>query len=348
MTNVMKSFFAGAALLAFLAPTAAQAVVDFNYQSPYTPVHIFEREVMNPWKDALPETSEGTLQAFTFSNGGLVKPLEVIDALMDGTLDMSSTGPGIQPAVLPLSSFITVPFSTDNAIHATILLEDIVADNATIKAEIEKVGIPLTYWGADRAAFFSKVGPIKSVEDIKGKRVLVWNGSQLDQVRAWGGIPTQVASNDTYIALERGMGDIFYGPLPTGVANKFMEVTKDITPIPATTLYIITWASHDLWNYLSDEEKQYLADSVKPWGKKTGELMVQQTARDIKIMEEAGCTFYELPQEEIEKFKELAMPSYINYITKDFQRLGVQEDPKAWVEYIMTMSDKAREKMNQE
>ncbi len=335
----MKKVISSAALLAILAPASAQAVVDFNYQSLYSPIHTFNKDVMEPWKESLPEFSKGTLQAYTFAAGGLTKNPETLNAIMEGTLDMGTAGLAFNIADFPLSAMLNIPFSTDNAIHATAYLQELYNTNEEVKNGIDKAGKLLAIWGADVNAFFSNVGAIISVADINGKRVLAWSGAQLDQIRALGGIPVQVTPNDTYIALERGMGDLILCPLTTGVANKIMEVSKDVTPIPATTLSIYTWASNDLWDYLSDEEKGYLESSTKDWGTKTGDFLVKSTQADIETMKAAGCTFYELTPEALAEFKELALGSYTAYVQKEFERLGIKKDAQEWVDYGLSFSD---------
>ncbi len=343
MSNLVKKFITGAFILSLLAPGIANAVTDFNFQSVYSPIHTFNKNVMEPWKESLPEYSKDTLNVFTFAAGGLTKNPETLNAIMEGTLDMGTGGLAFNIGEFPLAAMLNIPFSTDNAIHATAYLYELYNTNEEVKNEIDKAGKLLAIWGADSSAFFSKVGPITSIEDIKGKRVLAWSGPQLDQIRSWGGIPVQVSPNDTYIALERGMGDVLLCPIPAGVANKFMEVSKDITIIPATTLSVYTWASNDLWDYLSDEEKGYLENSTKDWGVRMGQLLVESTKEDIETMKKEGCVFHELPEAELEKFKSAALASYTNYVQKEFDRLGVKKDAKEWVDYGLSVSDKVRQ-----
>ncbi len=342
MNKLWKKLLVTSTLLAFTLPSLAIAEVDFNYQSLYTPAHTFIINIGKPWEKELPEKSNGVLKPYVFTSSSLVAQNEAVSAIMDGSLDMGSISPVFSLDVLPLTAFINIPFGSDDAIHSTEMLYEIYATNPEIKKELDTPGHLLNMWGADKFGFFSKTGPITSVEDIKGKRVLIWNGQLVEQIKAWGGVPVQVAPNDTYIALERGMGDILFAPLPSGVANKFMEVAKDITPVPASSFIIFTWASNDFWNYLSDEEKAIITKTTEPWGRKTAQLLVESTAKDIETMKANGCTFYELSPEEMNKFKELAIPPFVEYLRREFDRLGIDKDPQEWVDYVYSVSEKVR------
>ncbi len=330
----------------FACTSAALAAdpVEFNFMSIYTGPHIFNVETAQPWVEEMKTKSGGTVTPHFFMSGALAKPEEVVTALMNGTLDMAGASVAFDPDLFPLSLHIALPYSYDDAIHSTAIINYLYENNAEIKAEFDNVGKVLALWQSDRSALFSAKGKISSPADLKGKRVLFWNGSQVDQIKAWGGIPVQVSPNDTYVALQRGMGEVFLGPLPVGVAYKLMEVAKEITVLPAFVTSIIVWMNKDLWNSMSPDQQKLIEESVNTWGKKTGEDLVRGSNKDMETMKAAGCKIYILTAEEYKPFRDADAPVILGFVEKEFKRMGVQKDPKEWVDYIYSVSDQLRAK----
>ncbi len=327
-----------------MANTASAAPIDFNYQAAYMGPHVFNLEVGQPWAKNLESFSKGELKAHYFQDGGLVKGNDMVHSLVAGTVDMGSYGLTFATDIAPIMGNSSIGFITDNAEHGTSLLYKLYEENKEIQDELAKIGKILNMWTSDRTGFFSAVGPIKSLADLKGKRVLVWGGQNVAVIKAWGGVPVQVLPSDTYLGLQRGMGDVFLGPLPAGVSYKFMEVAKDITPINAISVTAFTWVSWDLWNDMSSTQQKQLEDSTKNWGKDLASKLVNVTKNDFVTMKKAGCTIHELSDAEIKKFADISREISIDSISKEFKRHNVKKDATQWVNYLYKLSDETRAK----
>ncbi len=326
------------------AATAADPVVEFNFMSMYAGPHIFNVETGQPWVEEMKTKSGGSIVPHFFMSGALAKPEEVVSGLMNGTMDMAGGGVIYDPEIFPFALHIALPYSYDDAVHSTAIVNYLYENNPEIKAELDKVGKVLALWQSDRSALFSAKGKISSPADLKGKRVLFWSGSQVDQIKAWGGIPVQVSPNDTYVALQRGMGEVFLGPLPVGVAYKLMEVSKEITVLPAFVTTIVTWMNWDLWNSMTPDQQKLIEESVGTWGKKTGEDLVRGSNKDMETMKAAGANIYILTAEEYQPFREADAPVILGFVEKEFKRMGIEKDPKEWVDYIYSVSEQLRAK----
>ncbi len=342
MLKLKSKLLASVFCLGLMPSIALAASVDFNYQSVYTGPHVFNTETAQPWAKNLEKTSGGELIAHYFMASSLIKENDAVHALIAGTLDMASNGVMFTPDLAPITANSALSFTSSDAIHATKFINKLYNDNKEIQDELAKIGKILNMWAADRAGFFSTVGPITSTNDLKGKRVLVWNGKQIAQVQAWGGIPVQVVPSDTYLGLQRGMGEIFMGPLPVGVAYKIMEVAKDVTPIAVAATPIFTWVSWDLWNDMTPKQQQILVDTTKDWGTKTGTDLVNSTNRDIETMKKAGVKFHEISASELAKFRDLDKPVAVQFVAEDFKRYNVKKDATQWTNYLYKLSSEIK------
>ncbi len=322
-----------------MANTASAAPIEFNYQGAYMGPHVFNIEMGPNWAKKLKADSKNDLIAHYFQDGGLVKSNDLPHSIISGTVDMGSTGLAHLADTTTITLNSAAGFITKDAIHGTALLEKLYNDNKEIRDEQAKVGKVLSMWTADRSAFFSTSGPIKSPADLKGKRVLVWGGSSIAVIKAWGGVPVQVLPSDTYLGLQRGMGEVFLGPIPTGVSFKLMEVAKDITPISAMTAFVFTWVSWDLWNDMSSTQQKQLEDSTKNWGKELAVKLVDVTNKDLVTMKNAGCTITNLSDAEVKQFADISKKVSIENAATEFKRYGVKKDAAQWINYVFETSN---------
>ncbi len=336
----LKSKLLASVLCLGLTPSLAVAApIEFNYQSSYMGPHIFNVEMGPNWAKKLKADSKNDLIAHYFQDGGLVKSNDLPHSIISGTVDMGSTGLAHLADTTPISLNSAAGFITKDAIHGTALLEKLYNDNKEIQDEQAKVGKVLNMWVADRSAFFSTSGPIKTPADLKGKRVLVWGGSNIAVIKAWGGVPVQVLPSDTYLGLQRGMGEVFLGPIPTGVSYKLMEVAKDVTPITAMTAFVFTWVSWDLWNDMSSTQQKHLEDSTKNWGRELAVKLVDVTNKDLVTMKNAGCTITNLSDAEVKQFADISKKISIENTATEFKRYGVKKDATQWINYVFETSN---------
>jgi TRAP-type C4-dicarboxylate transport system substrate-binding protein len=240
--------------------------------------------------------------------------------------------------MLPNAFAFMVPHITRDAVHAHRLYWKAYTTIPEIKAELDKNMKVLAVWGSDRSALYSVKNPILTPKDLVGKRVLIWNPGQADQIKAWGGSPVQVAPNETYLSLQRGMGDALFAPLPVGVAYKLMEVSKHITIIPATTLFLSFGMNWDAWKELPADLQKIITDTTgEAFSKRSGELLYEHTNKDIETMKAAGVTIHTLTEAQYQAFKDADKTVTMEYWNKELTRVGVA-NPAAAIARAYKMS----------
>lgn len=125
----------------------------------------------------------------------------------------------------PPVALLTVPFlfTTVKDFQKSI---DVARDFISKKL-IEKYGVfPLWIGSYDQMLVWSKV-PLKSLDDLKGKRIRVYDPSLNDWAVAVGAIPVSVAPPDIYDAFQKGVIDVNMSMGPAqALIFKFYEVAK--------------------------------------------------------------------------------------------------------------------------
>lgn len=341
----LTAFVLAAALaLPLCAPTqgpaadAAPQTFEYNFQSPYAGPHVLNTEVYMPWLAEIQEKSGNRLKLNYFMNGALIRSEDLVPALMSGNLDSGGATPRHQEKLFPHTLTFMIPYIARDSVQASELYWRAYSTIPEVKAELDKVGKILTVWGSDRSGLFSTKGPILTPDDLKGKKVLIWTDSQANQVRAWGATPVPVSGLDTYRALERGTGDVFFGPLPTGVAYKLMELAKDVTILPSSTLLLFNAVSWDVWNELPPDLQQLLIDTTGHEASvRSGRLLYDATNKDLDAMRQAGVAVHSLTPEQQRVFGMKDYKATVDTWKKTLKGQGIA-DPAAEIQRAYNMA----------
>lgn len=150
--------------------------------------------------------SEGALTIDVFAAGELVPPLQVLDAVSTGTVEMAHTAALFWSGKMPAAPiFTTVPFGPDPLEHMAWLrgrggqeLWDELYAPFNVKALVGG------NTGASAAGWFRR--EITATADIKGLRIRS-TGLGAEVYAALGATPIAIPPGDTYAALERGVVD---------------------------------------------------------------------------------------------------------------------------------------------
>jgi TRAP-type C4-dicarboxylate transport system substrate-binding protein len=101
--------------------------------------------------------------------------------------------------------------------------------------------------------------PITSSEDLKGKKVRVFNKSMADMVSGFGATSVTMPFGEVTPALQRGVIDCAMTGTLSGNTNKLHEVTTHMYPLYAGWAMHFHAASLDVWNRLDPAVRDFLA-----------------------------------------------------------------------------------------
>ena len=172
------------------------------------------------------EATDGNFEIQVFAGGEIVPPLQVLDAVRDGTIEMCHT-----PSYYYIGQDMTyglgtaVPFGMNARLKNAWLYE--AGGNDLFDEFFGERGLwgrPAGNTGAQMGGWFRK--EINSVEDLKGLKMRI--AGLAGQVMAKLGVtPQQISGGDVYSALERGAIDAteFVGPYDD-LSLGFVKVAK--------------------------------------------------------------------------------------------------------------------------
>ncbi|MFM9850040.1 MAG: TRAP transporter substrate-binding protein [Hyphomicrobiaceae bacterium] len=124
-------------------------------------------------------------------------------------------------------------------------------------------------------------GEIKSIADLKGKKVRVQGTSQADLVAALGGSAVTIAFGEVVPALEKGVVDCgITGTMPAYKA-KWPEVTNTLYRLPVGFTVGLWVANLTGWNKLSPATRDLLTAQFKALEEKSWKTVIAETEEGV-------------------------------------------------------------------
>jgi TRAP-type C4-dicarboxylate transport system substrate-binding protein len=232
------------------------------------------------WKTDLPKASGGAIKANLKSVTEVnLKGTEVLRLLKQGVFDFAAAlpiyvedGGAVIEAVDLAGVAKTYKMSRDisNAWMSEMRRVMKERHNAVILASF-------TFPEQD---FYCK-GDIKTVADLKGRKVRVQGTSQADLVRAFGAAAVTIAFGEVVPALEKGVVDCgITGTMPAYKA-KWPEVTETLFRLPVGFTVGLWVANANMWNKLSPDTRAFLEKEFKALEDKSWKTIEAETEEGV-------------------------------------------------------------------
>ena len=291
--------------------------IKWRLQAAWKPVaHVYKYIEM--MADEVRKRSKGKFLITVYPGGSLVKPMELFDAVSAGTVDMAiSVGwyhagklPEAQiEAGLPLS-YIGDPFSIEGSARVYAFFYDFRDGEVMtlLRQAYDKKGIhligPVVTGGY---GFFTKF-PVKGLEDFKGKKIRC-AGLFSKFVKNIGAVPVTLPGSEIYLALQRGTVDGTTYTYYSLIDYKFDEVVKYVVTPPLLVGTVVdAYTNKKAWKMLPDDMKRILSDCLREAAKAYSEDAVKANVETFKEAKKRGVDVISLPNNEMEKLRELAIP----------------------------------------
>lgn len=207
---------------ALAVPVAAFAQAKWDMATAYADTE-FQTKNVRQWAEEVAKASGGKITITVHSGQSLIKNPEIKRSIQTGLVPageffMSNLGPEN-----PLYEIDAIPFFASGYPEAKALWE---VSKAPISGLFAKQGLHLLYsvpWPSQ--AFFTKE-PVKSLADLKGKKMRTYNAQTARLAQLLGVVPTTVQATEIPQAFSTGIIDLMFTSTPTGVTTRSWEYTK--------------------------------------------------------------------------------------------------------------------------
>lgn len=261
MKNIKKttSLAIMGALLAFAAPSVSAEEITGNIFFP--PTHPLAKHGYVEWSKAVEEASKGAITIKVFAGTALLPPRSGLSDIRDGIAQVGYAAGTYTPAELPISNAIQeLGFNYEDPLVAMIAATDFNMNDADALAQWKKAGV--VYTGGYSTPPYNLMcnTPIKSLADLKGKRLRTAGAALSRWAESVGAVPVNVPSSEMYQGVEKGTIDCAVNVVSDLKSRSLWDVAKHTT-MASLGMYWSgpMWAYNpEYWAKLSAEHKKLL------------------------------------------------------------------------------------------
>ncbi len=259
MTLRRSMLFAGAALAAGLVaqPAAAQELIFGSW----TPAREYQNaQVMPDMFKLIEKETNGQIKWKLVPGGQLVDGKTTFTGVKDGLIQAGLAIPTYVPSTVPALFMIysTVVLGHNDVVAASAAAMETVYFNCPeCLDEVKKLNaVPLGGWTTS-AYLLSCTTPVKSLADLKGKRVRA-TGGNAEMFKMAGAVPVGATLVEAVSLLQRGGLDCQHGIADWLRTFGYADSTKFVTDIPLglTGPAIGMFLNRDTWNKFTPEQKK--------------------------------------------------------------------------------------------
>ncbi|OUR77799.1 hypothetical protein A9Q83_09785 [Alphaproteobacteria bacterium 46_93_T64] len=225
--NLFSTLAVGALLLG-LGATTAEAL-ELRY-SDLGPPRGPRADTLKWWAGELDKRTGGEITVKFFWSQSLVKGKETMKAVGSGLSDTGTILGIYTPSELPIWNLANAPFGVQDPWVGMRTWQEMRETVPELRAETKKRNIRIFLNYTTGAVDLVSKDPIRSVEDIAGKKVRT-SGGWTNLIKALGATPVKIGFGELYQALDRGTVDATINYVPAAKAYKHYEVAGNMTEI---------------------------------------------------------------------------------------------------------------------
>jgi C4-dicarboxylate transporter DctM subunit len=258
----------------------------------------------------LSELSDGNMTVKQFANSSILDPPSMLDGILDGVADAGQLVSSFAAGVISEYNALAIPgyyYGDDWLGFADALHEPLEA--VLNKYDLHLIAVDYQ----SHSTFVSTKKQIETPADCKGL-LLRSSGTWLGKaIETWGGSATTMAIPDVPTGLERGTIDGLYCGDSMAVDIGLYEIADYITLTTISETFSATAMNLDVYNSLSDQQKQWLDEAGKFYEQERMEAYEAEFPEKLKKMEEHGNSIVTLDKTQSAVFTEPLKPLFVEF-----------------------------------
>ena len=202
--NATVKLCAAIAAAMLLAPTALAQPVVLKFASFESGQAPFTTKVFTTWAEDVTKASNGALKVEMFVGGTLGRnPLQQLKLVQDGIADLVWTVPGYTPGRFDDTEIVELPAIVNNSFEGSMALTRMAA-----RDELAGFGdLKLVFLGNVPPVSIHGKFPLRTLADLKGKRMRVGSAVGAKMAEALGAVPVVIGAPATTEAIAKGVVD---------------------------------------------------------------------------------------------------------------------------------------------
>ncbi|NLJ76764.1 MAG: TRAP transporter substrate-binding protein [Peptococcaceae bacterium] len=295
------------------AQVQKQGVIELKLAHFFPGSHPAEKELVQPWAQAVEEATNGQVKVISYPQETLLKADGIYDGVVNGIADIGLSCFSYTRGRFPALEAFELPGVTYNnsQVASKVAWEGIKQLNPQ-EVQDTKLMMVLTTGSGD---LFTKV-PVQTLADLNGLELRA-TGLSAKTLKVLGASPVAMPQSDAYESLSKGVVKGNLSPIEVLQGWKQAEVTQYITKTPFlyNTLFFMTM-NLDKWHSLSPEIQRAIEQVNEEYFAKVamGLWDKQNEAALRYAVDEHGMELLTLPKEEADCWISLVEPIQEEYV----------------------------------
>lgn len=282
-------------------------VIELKLAHFVSPMHIQHLESFVPFAQSVERISQGRVRIKVYAGGALGGPMQLPDAVKTGITDMAFIVPSYATGRFPRSSVLDLPFLSDQALKAARIFYDIYEPHLAEDFRDYKV---LWLYSSDPGQLFTVTGPVKSLADLKGKKIRSPSAIMSDALGLLGAHPVSMPISELHSALDKKVIDGMLSPTTAIHDFKLYDQIRYTTRINMFNSLLMVVMNRERFASLPDYARKALDEaSGRNWGLRASGIYDRLDAEIMSKIRASGKVPLEtLSLPEKKRFHEMLKP----------------------------------------
>lgn len=233
--------------------------------------------------ERLTQLSSGEMSLDIYPSGQLGNERQLIELLQIGSVSMTKVSSISMEGFSARMKLFSVPYLFSDSDHVWRFLNS--SDGKLLLDSLRDVRLQgLCYYDAGSRSFYMTDAPLRSPDDLAGKKVRVLpSRTSIQMVEALGGAATPISWGEIYTSLQQGIVDGAENNPPSYYLSKHFEAAPYYSLDEHTAVPDLLVMSKRVYDSLSERQNEWLQQAVKESVVKQRELW---SAASINALEE--------------------------------------------------------------
>lgn len=208
------------------------------YFGSYLPSTHLSNLAVRDYLDRVTAASDGRIVWKFFAGGLMGKAGDILTTVEDGVVDAGIIVDAYTPWALPVSMMLSHVslLGVDAMVMSAAVNEMQLLDCPACRADFDEHGItPLAFYSTAPYRLLCNER-IETLDELRGKKIR-GTGPTAVSIRALGGIPVNIPTNEMFEALQRGQVDCVAGAVAWLTAYSLVDVTRYVLDLPLGTYH---------------------------------------------------------------------------------------------------------------
>jgi C4-dicarboxylate-binding protein DctP len=319
-------------LIGFLYATSVTAQTEFRiaFQTPLN--HHLAKNILF-FKEELEVASGGSIQVRINDYGSYLKELknkknldekpqyflgkDMLQAVQDKHVEIGMISLHRFSESIPLTDIFYQPFLLDTEKKVT----DIVKKNSIVRRSIENsvqnLGATVLWWQPyGSVVHVSKGGPVQNPDQMKDRKVRVFNKTLGNLVLASGGTPLAIPNSQQYFAYRHQKVDIGMTTIADIREKKIWEVMDTVSITNSASVQFLLVANSSWWNSLSNNVRQTVSRAAYSAERRSIEELKKIEISAYNEAIQNGMNLVILSNDDKDYWKEKSGPIYKKFLAR--------------------------------